>query len=150
MGCHFLLYRIFPTQGSNKSLQHAADSTYCTTREVSILATPVFWPGEFRRLLCHRVAKSWTEMSDFHFHIYLDTCVYVCLYVCVCVCVGFPGGVSGKEPIRQCRRRKKCRFNSWVGKIPWRKACQPTSIYLCVYIYIFATYKQKNISLIYL
>ena len=32
---------------------------------------------------------------------------------------GFPGGVSGKEPTCQCRRHKRCRFNPWVGKIPW-------------------------------
>ena len=31
---------------------------------------------------------------------------------------GFPGGASGKEPTCQCRRHKRCRFNSWVGKIP--------------------------------
>ena len=27
------------------------------------LTTPVFWPGEF-----HGVTKSWTRLSDFHFH----------------------------------------------------------------------------------
>ena len=25
----------------------------------------------------------------------------------------------------QCRRPKRCRFNPWVGKIPWRRAWQP-------------------------
>ena len=33
----------------------------------------------------------------------------------------FPGGASGKEPTCQCRRRKRYRFNPWVGKIPWRR-----------------------------
>ena len=32
---------------------------------------------------------------------------------------GFPGGVSGKEPACQCRSPKRCRFDRWVGKIPW-------------------------------
>ena len=32
-----------------------------------------------------------------------------------------PGGVSGKESICQCRRLKKCGFDPWDGKIPWRK-----------------------------
>ena len=32
--------------------------------------------------------------------------------------LGFPGGTSGKEPTCQCRRRKKCGFDPWVGKIP--------------------------------
>ena len=28
------------------------------------------------------------------------------------------GGSSGKEPACQCRRRKRCGFDPWVGKIP--------------------------------
>ena len=34
---------------------------------------------------------------------------------------GFPGGAIGKEPACQGRRHKRCRFDSWVGKIPWSK-----------------------------
>ena len=41
---------------------------------------------------------------------------------------GFPGGSAGKEPICQCRRRKRPGFNPWVGKIPWRRAWQPTPV----------------------
>ena len=43
---------------------------------------------------------------------------------------GFPGGTSGKEPICQCRRHKRCRFNPWVGKISWRKKWQPSPVFL--------------------
>ena len=32
------------------------------------LPTPVFWPGEFLGLYSPWVAKSWTRLSDFHFH----------------------------------------------------------------------------------
>ena len=42
----------------------------------------------------------------------------------------FPGGTNGKEPARQCRRHKRCKFNSWVGEIPWRRAWQPTPVFL--------------------
>ena len=42
----------------------------------------------------------------------------------------FPGGASDKEPISQCRKHKRCRFDPWVGKIPWRRAWQPTSVFL--------------------
>ena len=42
---------------------------------------------------------------------------------------GFPGGTSGKEPSFQCRRHKRCGFNPWVGKIPWRRAWQPTPVF---------------------
>ena len=43
---------------------------------------------------------------------------------------GFPGGASGKEPACQCRRHKRRGFNPWVGKIPWRRAWQPTRAFL--------------------
>ena len=40
---------------------------------------------------------------------------------------GFSGGASGNEPVCQWRRRKRCGFNPWVGKIPWGEgmATQP-------------------------
>ena len=44
--------------------------------------------------------------------------------------LGFPGGPSGKEPALQCRRQKRRQFNPWVGKTPWRRAWQPTPVFL--------------------
>ena len=44
--------------------------------------------------------------------------------------LGFPGGTSGKELTCQCRRHKRLRFDPWIGKIPWRKAWQPTPVFL--------------------
>ena len=41
-------------------------------------------------------------------------------------CLGFPGGTSGKELSCQWR----CGFDPWVGKIPWRRAWQPTPVFL--------------------
>ena len=43
---------------------------------------------------------------------------------------GFPGGASGKEPTCQCRTCKRHRFNPWVVKIPWKRAWQPTPVFL--------------------
>jgi len=43
---------------------------------------------------------------------------------------GFPDGSSSKEPICQCRRHKRYEFNPFVGKIPWRRAWQPTLVFL--------------------
>ena len=40
---------------------------------------------------------------------------------------GFPGGASDRKSACQCRR---CRFNPWVGKIPWRRNWQPTPVCL--------------------
>ena len=45
-------------------------------------------------------------------------CVKMC--VCVCIYIGFLGGASGKEQT----------FQSWVRKIPWRRAWQPTPVLL--------------------
>ena len=42
----------------------------------------------------------------------------------------FPGGTSGKEPTCQCRRHMRCGFDTWVGKIPWRRAWQATPLSL--------------------
>ena len=44
--------------------------------------------------------------------------------------LGFPGGASGKEPACQCWRHKKHGFDPWVRKIPWRRAWQPTLVFL--------------------
>ena len=44
--------------------------------------------------------------------------------------MGFLGGASGKKPAGQCRKHKRRGFNSWVGNVPWRKAWQPTPVFL--------------------
>ena len=44
--------------------------------------------------------------------------------------MGFPGGSSNKVPDCQSRRNKRCRFNSWVVKIPWKKTWQSTPVFL--------------------
>ena len=61
----------------------------------------------------------------------------------------FPGGTSDKELVCQCRRHQRHGFFPRVWKIPWRKAWQPTLVFLpirmgicmcmcmCVYIYIY-------------
>ena len=41
-----------------------------------------------------------------------------------------PGGSAGKEPTCQSRRCKRCRFDPWVGKIPWRREWQPPPVFL--------------------
>ena len=60
---------------------------------------------------------NWTEGQGW------DTVIDVCKR-------GFSGGASGKEPSCQCRRRSRCRFDPWLGKIPWRRRWQPTPVFL--------------------
>ena len=45
--------------------------------------------------------------------------------------MGFSGGASGKEPTCQYRRRKRCRFDPWVRKIPRRGNGNPLQ-YACL------------------
>ena len=40
---------------------------------------------------------------------------------------GFPGGSDGKE---SACNAGELGFDPWVGKIPWRRAWQPTQIFL--------------------
>ena len=43
---------------------------------------------------------------------------------------GFPVVASQKEPVCQYRRHKKHGFDPWVWKIPWKRAWQPTPLFL--------------------
>ena len=40
--------------------------------------------------------------------------------------LGFPQWLSSKACACQCRR---CRFNLWIGKMPWRRKQQPTPVF---------------------
>ena len=58
------------------------------------------------------VAKSWTRLSNYHFHFQSI--------------LGLPWWLSSKEFTCQCRTQG---FNPWVGKIPWRRKWQPTPVF---------------------
>ena len=48
----------------------------------------------------------------------------------VMVSWGLPQWLSGKEPAYQSRRRRRCGFDAWVRKIPWRRTWHPTPVFL--------------------
>ena len=53
------------------------------------------------------------------------------LLFCIEVWYSFLGGAGSKEHACQSRRlNKRCGFNPWVGKIPGRRAWQPTPVFL--------------------
>ena len=59
--------------------------------------------------------------------------IYPIFYKWICWPVlnkGFPGGTSSKESAHQWRRHKRHWFDPWVGKIPWKRAWQPTPVFL--------------------
>ena len=37
---------------------------------------------------------------------------------------------TGRESVCQCGGHKRCRFNPWVRKIPWRKKWKPAPVFL--------------------
>ena len=43
---------------------------------------------------------------------------------------GLPRWLSGKEFTCQCSRLRRCRFNPYVRKTPWRKKWKPTPVFL--------------------
>ena len=70
------------------------------------LPTLVFWPREFHEqsMGLQRFRHDWVTFT-----------------------FTFPWWLSGKESTCQYR---KCRFDPWVGKIPWRREWQPTPVFL--------------------
>ena len=44
--------------------------------------------------------------------------------------LGFSRGASGKESACRCREQRRRGFDPWVRKIPWRRAWQPTPVFL--------------------
>ena len=65
------------------------------------------------------------------YHTFTKFCFRLLLLIVINISIlGFPGGSSGKEPGCQCRRLKRCGFDPWVWKIPWRRAWQPTTVSL--------------------
>ena len=44
---------------------------------------------------------------------------------------GLPLWLRSKESACQCRRDKRCRFDPWVGKIPWRRKYNPLQ-FICL------------------
>ena len=83
---------------------HALEKEMAT--HSSVLAWRIPGTGELPSMGSHRVGHDWSDLA------------------------AAAGGARGKEPACQCKRCKRHRFDPWVGKIPWRRAWQPTSVFL--------------------
>ena len=83
---------------------------------------------------CFPIYLPWrdgTKVIQFYMYLYMCVFQYKHTYTYIYTHIwGFPGVTSGKEPACQCRRLKRHGFDPWVRKIPWRRAWQPTPIYL--------------------
>ena len=77
------------------------------------------------RATVHGVTKSQTRLSHSHTHdadVHLFCSVFLLQTSQVVLVVKNPPANTGDE--------KRYRFNPWVRKIPWRKAWQPTPVFL--------------------
>ena len=107
----------------------------------AILTTPKSLPGPLpapRSSICVcrcLLTQPFSGCAHTHPHLLLHQPHETCLMVaCIIGLAGpseaFQAGTSGKEPTCQCRRCKRHRFNPWFRKIPWRRAWQPTPVFL--------------------
>ena len=84
-------------------------------------------------LFCsHTWSTVWrgTDWKSFSLRI-LKALIHCCLAFHVArLWEGLLRGISSKERTCQCRRCKRWGFDPCVGKIPWRKAWQPTAVFL--------------------
>ena len=90
--------------------------------------TPMFLPGESQGrgslVGCHLRGRTesdnWSDLAAaaavYTYIQHVGICVNVFKYLS-CVCL-------------QCRRHRRCEFDPWVRKIPWRRAWQPTPVFL--------------------
>ena len=114
-----LLQGIFPTQGSNLGFLYCRQILY----QLSHKGSPRIWewlayPSSSRSSL----PRNQTGVS----RIIISRYFWGLLGGTTDCFLGFPGGTSGKEPFHGYRRLKRQGFDTWVRKIPWRRAWQPT------------------------
>ena len=76
-----------------------------------------------RENLCECCSVCWCTQKRFT----LDLTFVELLRMAYHFSLGISRWLSGKESACQCRR---CAFDPWVGKIPWRRKCQPTPVFL--------------------
>ena len=100
---HFLLQRIFLNQGLNPGLLHCRWILYHLSHRGSPHFSYLF-KGSVSKY--SHILEHWGPWR------------------------GFPNSTSGKEPACLCKRHNRLRFQPWVRKIPWRRAWQPTPIFL--------------------
>ena len=90
--------------------------------------TNVFIPPSIPDCLSACTIRSWRNFPSHHWRQCSISAFFHCCFRDVWVLLmGFPGVSGGKESSCQSRRH---RFNTWVGKIPWRREWLPTLVFL--------------------
>ena len=112
--------------------KHSINAEKCTNHKCYKVNTHV-WPAHIWRKttvpgLLRSTGVTLTSLSSLLTeHVHLPFLNFVSMISCS---IRFPDGASGKEPACQCRRYKRHEFDPWVGKSPWRRAWQPTPVFL--------------------
>ena len=91
--------------------------------QYSCLANPMdrgAWQAAAHRVTQSRTRLSdWTELTPSKYHI-----------LWIHSTEGFSDSLAGKESLCNSGDIKNHRLDPWVGKIPWRRAWQPTPVFL--------------------
>ena len=67
---------------------------------------------------------------EFSLHNWLHKQANPTEYISLCLSIrGLPRGLSGKKPAWRCRRHRRCGFDPWVRKTPWRRKQQATPVF---------------------
>ena len=116
VGSLSLLQGIFPTQGWNPG---DLPNPGMEPRSPSLQADSL--PAEPQGKSCYTKVPLFSSQGD-----------YLTLLTCEKKRLTYPfqrlpSWLSGQEPGCQCRR---CRFDPWVGKIPWRRKWLPSPVFL--------------------
>ena len=148
MGCHFLLqfYTWYCKYVNPKSLSssHPPFSRLCQhvySLHLCLYSCPAngFICTIFSRFHLHAFICSISfSLSDFLLSVWqtLGSCASlqwpnsVPFYGWVIFHCGLPRSCGGKESAPQCKRCRRCGFDFWVGRIPWRRKWQPTPVFL--------------------
>ena len=76
-------------------------------------------------VMAKRIGMGWEEAQEKG-----DIYIYTHMCVCVCVCV-FNWSSLTAQLLRICLQCQRPGFDPWVGKIPWRRTCNPLQ-YSCL------------------
>ena len=82
-------------------------------------------PGGLQSMGSQKDRHEWSDLARMHTHTHTHP-----IWSALFSVSGLPQWLSGRESACLWRRRKRHRFDPWVGKIPWRTKWQPTPVFL--------------------
>ena len=85
-------------------------------------------PGMLLSIGSQRIGRDRSDLACMW--LWRDNTNYVSCDASIAEHFGCPRWLSGKRIHLQCRRYRRHGFSPWVGKIPWRRAWQPTPVFL--------------------